>query len=146
MSEYQQCCGGHPLTVERAEEWINDRLNCTPPIAKEIIIFLLAKVKEQHETLRMISNQSWSDDKEKLEAADWMRTEARKLARAKKQEPVATPKPPEEGPYPRDMTCFYAKSCGFESGCCPTCEDGAPLPADGIYYSDELGTPEEEQL
>ena len=43
-----------------------------------------------------------------------------------------------------DPACFYAKACGFDPADCPVCGDRQPLPADGIYYSDELGTPQGE--
>jgi hypothetical protein len=44
-----------------------------------------------------------------------------------------------------DPACYYAKACGFDPADCPVCGDRKPLPADGIYYSDEIGKPQEDE-
>lgn len=58
-------------------------------------------------------------------------------------EPAKAEEKPAEEPK-MDPACFYAKACGFDPADCPVCGDRKPLPADGIYYSDELGTPQGE--
>jgi len=44
-----------------------------------------------------------------------------------------------------DPACYYAKVCGFDPADCPVCGDRKSLPADGIYYSDEIGKPQEDE-
>ena len=39
-SQYEECTG-KPLTVARVKAWVTDPLNCAPPIAKEVVLFLL---------------------------------------------------------------------------------------------------------
>lgn len=56
---------------------------------------------------------------------------------------IIKPEPAYTGPM--DPACYYAKSCGFEIGTCPVCKDRRQVPADGIYYSDELGQPDAER-
>ena len=93
-----------------------------------------AEIERIREALRIIANQSWVDEEEKLEAADFMRQHARGIVR-----------PPKPYTGSMDPDCFYAKSCGFDSGTCPVCKERRQVPADGIYYSDELGQPDAEK-
>lgn len=93
----------------------------------EIIKEREAEIERLREALHSVANQSWSDDEEKLEAADFMRQLARGMVRL-------------PAPYSgcMDPECFYAKSCGHEPGGCQPCKARRQVPAKGIYYGDEI--------